>query len=114
MELNNNYYINEYVEIVINPYKNKSSKNRKGLMVKGAWDNSLIDFINKHEIKALYLNSTRGWKTKNYSFLSELVTIEELHIVSSSSENLEALEQMVCLEEISLTTTTNSTINSIR
>lgn len=98
-------------EIVENPYEDKLSKGRIGLMVKGSWDNSLYDVIKSKNIKALYFNSARGWRDTDYSFLKSLENIEELNIIAASSVNLEAIELMSRLKELSITTTTRSNID---
>ncbi|MCL4677477.1 MAG: hypothetical protein KJ017_02665 [Alphaproteobacteria bacterium] len=99
------------LEIVTNPYNQKQSKNLKGLIVRGYWDDSIITFIKKNNIKALYLNSAKGWKQKNYSFLSKLNSIEELDIISSEAEGLVHIEKMNNLISLSISTNTQDIID---
>jgi hypothetical protein len=103
-----------YAKIVTNPYSSLESKGRKGLMVEGPWDPSLVEFIARNEITALYLNGSKGWSTEDYSFLSQLKTIEELDIIAAESHHLDAMQEMPRLQELSLTTSTDSVIDFAR
>ena len=96
--------------IVTNPYRTPDSKCRKGLIVKGDWDVSIEAFIHENNIKALYLNSAKGWTGSDYSFLGRLNAIEELNIISSLGGELNAIEGMESLEELSVAMDTNSRI----
>ena len=98
------------IEIVINPYNIDCSKNRKGIIIK-FWSDDIYDFIIQNEIKAIYLNTAKGWKGSDYSFLSKLKTIEELHIISSEGKNLSAIESMINLKELSITCYTKDEID---
>lgn len=111
MESKNSSVIPENVEVVVNPYNSNDSAKRKGLIVSGIWTNAISNFIRENEIKAIYLNSAKGWKDSDYSFLSELDKVEELNIISSTATKLSAIEEMVSLVEISITTSTNDEVD---
>ena len=72
------------VEIVVNPYGNKYSSSRKGIMVEGYWTKDISDFIEKEGIESIYLNFVKGWKGKDFSFLSELNLIKKLGMKKQS------------------------------
>ena len=63
------------------------------MIIKGFWDDSILPFIKQNQIKALYLNSVKGWNDLDYSFLKKLNDIEELQILTSREvSNLDAVE----------------------
>ena len=99
------------VEIVVNPYGNKYSSSRKGIMIEGEWSKAISDFIEKESIEALFLNYARGWKGKDFSFLSELNSIKELDMIVAKAENLDSISGMYNLEEVNLACHTNSEID---
>ena len=106
--MNNNYEL----EIVRNPYNNPNSKNRLGLIIKGFWDDSILSFIKQNQIKALYLNSVKGWNDLDYSFLKKLNDIEELQILTSREvSNLDAVECMFSLKDLSITCKTKQYVD---
>ena len=80
-------------------------------MVSGRWDASITKVIKKNDIKALYLNIAHGWRDEDYAFLRNLDTIEELGIISAGGKNIEAIEGMINLQELSLTRFPKSVIN---
>ncbi len=96
---------------VINPYKAKESKNRKGLKVSGAWSKEIASYIKENDIKALYLNYTWGWTEIDYSFLEQLDTIEELNIIASDAHNFSAIQGMGQLQQLSLSLNIKETID---
>jgi hypothetical protein len=99
------------VEIVVNPYGNKYSSSRKGIMIEGEWSKAISDFIEKESIEALFLNYARGWKGKDFSFLSELKSIKELDMIVAKAENLDSISGMHNLEELNLAGFTRSEID---
>lgn len=102
----------DYVELVTNPYNNKKSHNRKGLMINGPWVDELYEFIEKNKVKSIFLNSARGWDGSDYSFLSKLDTIEELDLIAYPDvKNLSSIEQMSSLKELSITCNCKEIIN---
>ena len=72
----------DYLKLVTNPYNTANSKCRKGLMVNGPWDESIVNYIKKNQIKALYFNYAHGWKGNDYQFLNNLAGLEELDIIA--------------------------------
>lgn len=119
--MNNNFSVNDmetnkqslpvYVDYVINPYDTSDSKNRPGVLVNGPWQDSITKYIRDNNIKALYINSSKGWRGDDFSFLKALDTIEELDIICSSATNLNAIEKMSSLVELSITTTTKDRVD---
>lgn len=100
-----------YVQVVVNPYGGVSNQNRKGIMIGGPWVDEIASFVQENDIKAVYFNSAKGWKGSDFSFLTQLKTVEELSIISSSANGLEALEEMDCLKELSITATTKDKVD---
>jgi len=103
--------ISDYVEVVVNPYASLSPKNRKGIMVGGPWAKEITEFIKDNDIRAVYLNISRGWKGSDYSFLAELTTIEELNIITSDAHNVSSIESMSSLKDLSLTCSTKEKVD---
>jgi hypothetical protein len=83
----------------------------KGLMIKGPWHESFTQYILENDIKALYLNFAHKWSCEDYSFLSNLKTIELLSIIDAPSSGLEAIEEMESLVDLSLSTYFKSKID---
>lgn len=99
------------MKLVTNPYGSPDSRARKGLIIEGDWTSSIEAFIQEHDVRALFLNSSKGWTGIECSFLRRLKSIEELNIISPQSTGLEAIEEMDSLEELSLATNTTSRIS---
>lgn len=98
-------------KLVVNPYNSSESRERPGLVVKGPWRPALAEYVNKNGIKALYFNSSLGWKGEDFSFLAELPEIAELNILTSTASGLNALESLKKLEELSLTCATKDKVD---
>lgn len=111
MALINEQRAPEGTKLVVNPYNNAESKERQGLMVKGPWRAELAAYVNEYGIKALYFNSSLGWKGEDFSFLAELPDIEELNILTSTASGLTALESLKRLEDLSLTCATKDKVD---
>lgn len=105
------YELSTSFEFVINPYGIANSCNRKGFLLRGEWQDNYIEHINDNNIRAIYLNSAKGWKDFDCSFLANIKGIEELHISAPSVTNLEAIESMSSLVDLSITCSTKSVIN---
>lgn len=103
---------NEPLQIVRNPYRDTASAMRKGVVVKGAWRSSYARFIEDNEIEALYLNSALGFEGDDLGFLRELRSLKELNIILGSAMNLGAIEELVDLEDLSITCSTPSRIDA--
>ena len=102
----NTQKIPKYLKIVSGSYDFKSSRNLKGLDVKGPWRDNIVEFIKEHEIEALYL-----WRQDNYSFLSKLDGILELDITTSEAAGLTHIEGMTNLRNLSITAHTADIID---
>ncbi|WP_392383831.1 leucine-rich repeat protein [Marinomonas primoryensis] len=109
-----NSLIPGYIQVVVNPYNNSDSKKRKGIIVGGPWTDAILKFVRENGIQAIYFNSAKGWKDSDYSFLSKLDTVEELNIISSTATNLSAIEGMVSLVELSITTSTKDKVDFLK
>ena len=102
------------VEEVCNPYNSELSTGLPGVMVSGDWDEAVDQYVRAADIKAVYLNSAKGWKGTDFSFLDRLYRVEELNIIASRVEHLEAIEGMAQLRSLSLTCDTRSTVDFSR
>lgn len=102
------------VEDVCNPYNDENSARRRGVMVSGDWDEAVEEYIEKIDARALYVNVSKGWKGTDFRFLSRLRNIEELNLIASKCEHLEAIEEMYNLQSLSLTCDTASTVDFSR
>lgn len=98
-------------DIVCNPYSQKNSSNRKGLMVHGEWDERIPQFLEEKEISALYFNDCRGWRGEDFSFLQETPWINELDIISGEARGLEAIKYLCDLRNLSLECHSKSSID---
>ncbi|MCP5153963.1 MAG: hypothetical protein H6983_07355 [Ectothiorhodospiraceae bacterium] len=96
------------------PYVVDPPTDRKGIEVNGPWDDRIRDHIAREGIRALVLNSAKGWSGTDYGFLRELDQIEELKILASAGTNVAALEEMRALERLSLTVVTRETVDFTR
>lgn len=99
------------VEEVCNPYNSELSTGLPGVMVSGDWDEAVDQYVREAGIRAVYLNSAKGWKGTDFSFLGGLSRVEELNVIASKGEHLEAVEGMAQLRSLSLTCDTRSTID---
>ena len=98
-------------QLVTNPYNSEGSANRPGVMLTGPWTNDLAEFVKNEDIKAIYLNSAKGWTGSDYSFLKNLENIEELNIISAKGNELVSIESMTNLRELSITCASSDTID---
>jgi Leucine-rich repeat (LRR) protein len=103
--------MSDMLERVVNPYNATDSLCRDGLLIKGEWQEGYKEYILENKITALYLNYAKGWKCGDYSFLSELTSIEELNIISSSCSGLESIEKLSNLEELSISCDSKSVVD---
>ncbi len=97
------------IEIVTNPYSQSAAPidrdyddSIRSLLVKGAWNNDIVDFMVKKNIKGLYLNSAKGFSCDDFRFLSELPDLELLNIISSPVDSLSTVEQLTHLKSLSI------------
>lgn len=86
---------------VTNPYKEDNSANYKGILLKGTLDSSIINFIKKRNIEALYIShiSTTPF---DLTLLSHCVNLKEINIITSSVSNIENLYAIKNVEDISI------------
>ena len=106
------------IEIVTNPYSQSAAPidhdyddSITSLLVKGAWNNDIVDFMLKKNIKGLYLNSARGFSCDDFSFLSKLPDLELLNIISSPVESLSEVENLNKLKSLSISCHWKDNIN---
>ncbi len=90
------------MEEVVNPYHDKCSRQRKGLLIKSPWNTCHESYVKNNNVKALYFNSARGWSGSDFSFLASLNGIEEINIICSKINNLSSIENIHSLQEISI------------
>ena len=97
--------------LTVNPYNDSRAPRRQGAFIVGEWNDALERELRDAGVKALYLNSARGWRSEDFGFLGKLEFIEQLHIVCSEAEKLEALEMMRGLVDLSITAFTRSRVD---
>ena len=73
-----------------------------GLRIECEWDNSMIPLLEEYSIKYLVLNSSYGWRCKDYSFLSRIPLMKSLYVLSSSLIHINHIEHQTELEELVL------------
>lgn len=98
-------------EMVVNPYDSIDNANRKGVILRGEWKNEYLIKMQQENITALYLNISKKWRPEDYSFLEKLIFIKELNIIDTDMKNLNCIESMSSLEELSIEGTTEDTID---
>lgn len=81
------------------------------MLIKGPWHESFSKYILDNNIEALYLNFAHKWSCDDYSFLRNLKSVKRLGILDAPSTGLEALEEMGCLVDLSLSTYSKSKID---
>jgi len=97
------------VEIVINPYGRSAAPidgeyndATNSLLVKGEWNEDIIDFMKQKDLKGLYLNSAKGYKCQNFDFLLNLPELELLSIICSPVDTLAPIEKLENLKSLSI------------
>lgn len=90
-------------DIVVNPYDNKESANRKGMLLRGPWRPEYLDTYQSEGIRAVYLNSAKGWSDFDLSFLGDLSDLEELGIIAPHVTGVEALSRLTQLRQLEFT-----------
>lgn len=117
MELNNFNKLGTNGIIVPSPYSQSANplvkkSDRKWLVVSGAWNAELVNFIDANEIDALCLNSAKGWASRDYQFLSTLNNIKAIDIIAGGENiNLESIESMSSLRELSIAASTKCVVD---
>ena len=103
------------IEVIVNPYNDKESHNRKGIMLKGSWSEEVTDYVRENNVLAVYLNSAKGWDDDDLHFLSDLGGVEELNIITGAKvRNLKAIEKISSLEDLSLTCVSDETVDFLQ
>src|SRR6478609_808067 len=105
------HFPNGEAVVVENPYNEPGTGTSKGLLVKGHWHELLSAYIESHDAKALYLNASRGWNSKDFKFLKDVPSIEELYIIAVRASGLEAVQSLMRLRRLSLDVQTSSRID---
>lgn len=98
-------------EIVVNPYSRRDDGGRTGLILEGAWDPAYAAVMKREGIKALYLNSSKGWVDHDCSFLKQLPDLEELSIIAPKVVGLESLQALKQLRELEVTCSSTSVVD---
>lgn len=84
---------------------------RPGVMLKGSWTQEVTDYINRHNIDALYLNQANGWDGGDCSFLAGMQSLRFVDILSYDLTGIRSIESLKHLEALSLAGPTNETID---
>lgn len=97
------------IEIVTNPYSQSAAPidhdyddSITSLLIKGPWNDDIVDFMMKENIKGLYLNSSEGFLCDDFSFLSKLPDLQLLNIIYSPVESLSDIEHLSQLKSLSI------------
>jgi hypothetical protein len=102
----------EPYQLVSNPYKAQDyPKNRKGLLLQGAWNPDYQRLIEENEIEAIFLNSSKGWTDSDCSFLSLLPMLKEVNIIAAKVSGLEVLAEMPNLTDLAITASVDSQVS---
>lgn len=73
--------------------------------------NEVVALINREGIEAVTLNCAKGWCTEDVFFLSELLTVKNLAIITTGITGIRALESMESLEELNITCSTKDPVD---
>jgi Leucine-rich repeat (LRR) protein len=97
------------VDIVSNPYAQSVAPidrdyedSIESLVVKGRWNDNIIDFMNKKNIKGLYLNCAKNFTCESFDFLLKIPELELLNIIYYPGSSLSSIEQLAKLRSLSL------------
>jgi hypothetical protein len=97
------------IEIVTNPYSRSAAPIDSeyddvisSLHVRGEWNEDIPDFMKKNDIKGLYLNSAKGFKSPNFDFLLDLPELELLNIIYSPVDTLAPIETLKNLKSLNI------------
>lgn len=82
-----------------------------GIVVKGEWSDPVTRYVHSKTIEAVYLNSAKGWRGRDYGFLRDIETVRCLHILTSRADDLSAIGDMSALEKLTLACRTRSPID---
>ncbi len=97
------------IEIVTNPYSASATPidceykdDISSILVKGPWHEDIIDFMQKNQIRGLYLNYAKGFECSNFDFLCCLPELELLNIIYTPVDSLKPVESLVNLKSLSI------------
>ncbi|MFE8073539.1 hypothetical protein QQM79_21055, partial [Marinobacteraceae bacterium S3BR75-40.1] len=97
------------IEVVRSPYRqsvapidNDYEYPVDSVLVKGKWNNKIVEWMKQNDIKGLYLNSSEGFKSKNFDFLLDIPELELLNIISPPVDKLSVIDRLINLKSISL------------
>lgn len=97
-------------EVVTNPYGTPVSPFRDeppathipGLLIEGPWTPALAARMSSSDIRGLYLNHARGWKSNGYAFLQDLPWLRLLDIIDVPIDDLTPISELTALTHLSL------------
>ncbi len=97
------------IEVVTSPYSKSAAPidseyedDIRSILVKGPWHEDIIDFMQKNQIKGLYLNYAKGFECPNFEFLDNLPELELLNIIYTPVDSLKPVESLVNLQSLSI------------
>ncbi|WP_299811276.1 hypothetical protein [uncultured Shewanella sp.] len=64
--------------------------------------NSVIDFINEHNLKSILLNQRLGWKSQELSLLTQIKDLKCLYLMDDEIEDISVIEKLTSLENLLL------------
>lgn len=99
------------LELVVKPYEGSTSPPRQGVMIRGVWNEEATAFVNDNNIEAVFSNVARGSKGTDFSFLSELQRVKQVHIIANEGTGLAGVEDMPQLEDLSLNVHTSDKVD---
>jgi len=70
------------------PFNVDPTRDIPGVMVTGAWHTGMSKYLVEQDVRGLYLNSARGFRCDDYSFLRELPQLELLSMMPPSITTL--------------------------
>lgn len=85
----------------------------KRILLKSAWDNSLITEFKRRKVKELYLNYVKGWTGDNLDFLSSVKFLVGFDLIDWSKLNISGIHELNDLRFLSLSTACKSEVNFV-
>ena len=97
------------IERVTNPYGQSAAPidgdyddHIPSLLVKGDWNEDILPFMRKKQIKGLYFNHAKGFRCQNFDFLYDLPELELLNIIYFPVDKLAPIESLRNLKSLSI------------
>lgn len=72
------------------------------LVIKGVWNDDIVDVMVEENIKGLNLNFSKGFKCEDFSFLSRVPQLELLNILYTPIESISEVEKLTELRSLSI------------